>query len=142
MRWLAAALTVMLAAPWPASPALAEDAKPPAADQAPGGQSGSIGVYYDVPELKVNLNTSGRTPLFLKISLVLQMKQESDRAALDAIVPRIIDGFQNYMRDLRPEDLNGSMGIYRMRDELLLRAAALASPIQITNVLFKEMVIR
>ncbi len=119
-----------------------DPAKPDAAATPPGGQPVSIGMYYDLPVLLINLLTNGRPPVFLKISLSLQMAKAEDRATLDARLPLLIDAFQAFLRELHAEDLRGSMGMYRLRDELLLRAAAAASPVQINDVMFKEVIIK
>ena len=90
----------------------------------------------------INLNTTGRRPTFLKISIALQIAREIDRTELDRIMPRIIDNFQVYLRELRLEDLRGSAGMYRLREELLTRVVAAAQPVRIKDVLFKEMLIQ
>ena len=36
-------------------------------------------------------------------------------------MPRIVDKFQIYLRGVRVEDLRGSDGMHRLREELLLR---------------------
>jgi flagellar FliL protein len=119
-----------------------EAAKPEkGGEPAKGAQPVSLGMYYDLPDLTVNLISTGR-PIFLKISLSLQMGKEGDRAALDAHLPLLIDAFQAYLRELHVEDLRGSLGMYRLRGELLLRAAAVSSPIEINDVMFKEILVR
>jgi len=57
-------------------------------------------------------------------------------------MPRIIDNFQVYLRELRLEDLRGSAGMYRLREELLTRVVAAAQPVRVKDVLFKEMLIQ
>jgi len=101
-----------------------------------------VPLFYDVPDMLINLNTTGRRPTFLKISISLQISREMDRAELDRIMPRIIDNFQVYLRELRLEDLRGSAGMYRLREELLTRVVAAAQPVRIKDVLFKEMLIQ
>ena len=59
-----------------------------------------------------------------------------------AMMPRIIDNFQIYLRELRVEDLRGSDGIYRLREELLARVNAAVAPVKVTDVLFKEMLVQ
>ena len=61
---------------------------------------------------------------------------------LQAVMPRIVDNFQVYLRELRVEDLRGSGGIYRLREELLARVNAAAAPIKVVDVLFKEMLVQ
>ena len=65
-------------------------------------------VFFDLPEMLVNLNTTARRPIFLKIQVSLEIENESDINRLRALSPRIIDNFQVYLRELRIEDLRGS----------------------------------
>jgi flagellar FliL protein len=98
--------------------------------------------FYDLPEMLVNLNTTGRNSSFLKISVSLEIANEADRAKLDRALPRIVDNFQVYLRELRIEDLNGSAGLQRLREELLLRVNAAVEPGVVKDVLFKEMLVQ
>jgi flagellar FliL protein len=99
-------------------------------------------VFFDLPDLLVNLNSSGRKASFLKISVSLDLEDQADTARIQAVMPRIIDNFQVYLRELRVEDLRGSGGIYRLREELLARVNAAASPVKVKDVLFKEMLVQ
>lgn len=99
-------------------------------------------VYFDLPDLLVNLNTTGRKPSFLKLSVSLELERAEDLPRLQAVMPRIIDNFQVYLRELRVEDLRGSGGIYRLREELLARVNTAAAPIKVVDVLFKEMLVQ
>jgi flagellar protein FliL len=99
-------------------------------------------VFYDLPELLVNLNGNGRKASFLKMSISLELENQVDVARLQSVMPRIIDNFQVYLRELRIEDLRGSGGMYRLREELLLRVNAAAAPAKIVDVLFKEMLVQ
>ena len=99
-------------------------------------------VFYDVGELLVNLNTGGRKSSFLKIRMSLELEGPNDIQRIESIMPRIIDNFQTYLRELRIEDLKGSAGMYRLREELLARASAAAAPVKVSDVLFKEMLVQ
>lgn len=99
-------------------------------------------VFFDLPEMLVNLNTSGRRPVFLKMSVSLEVSSEGDIPRLKSLSPRIIDNFQVYLRELRIEDLRGSAGIYRLREELLARVNAAVRPAKVKDVLFKEMLVQ
>ena len=57
-------------------------------------------------------------------------------------MPRILDLFQTYLRDMRPEDLRGSAGTYRLREELIARGTIAVAPAHITDVLFTEMLVQ
>jgi flagellar FliL protein len=99
-------------------------------------------VYYDLPDMLVNLNGVGKKSNFLKLSISLELENPLDVARLQSVMPRIIDNFQVYLRELRPEDLRGAPGMYRLREELLLRVNAAAAPAKIVDVLFKEMLVQ
>jgi len=99
-------------------------------------------VFYDLPDMLVNLNSTGRKTSFLKISVSLELSQQEDVPKLAAVLPIIIDNFQVYLRELRVEDLRGSSGLYRLREELLARVNAAAAPIKVKDVLFKEMLVQ
>lgn len=99
-------------------------------------------VFYDLPEMLVNLYSTGRKTHYLKLRVSLELADESDVDRLEQILPRVIDNFQVYLRELRIEDLRGSAGLFRLREELLLRVSAAAAPVQINDVLFKEMLIQ
>lgn len=99
-------------------------------------------VFHDLPELLVNLNSAGRKTSFLKMSISLELASPIDVPHVQAVLPRIVDNFQIYLRELRVEDLRGSAGMYRLREELLTRVNAAAAPSKIVDVLFKEMLVQ
>lgn len=111
--------------------------------KAEAAPSAKPAVFLDLPEIIVNLNsTAGRRANFLKISISLEVGSASDVVKLQTLMPRIVDGFQVYLRELRVEDLRGSAGIYRLREDLLRRINEAARPVKINDVLFKEMLIQ
>ncbi len=99
-------------------------------------------VFFDLPEILVNLNTGRRKSTFLKIRVSLELENAEDVARIEAVMPRIIDNFQVYLRELRVEDLKGSAGMYRLREELLTRVTLAAAPSKVSDVLFKEMLVQ
>jgi flagellar FliL protein len=99
-------------------------------------------VFYDLPDILVNLNGNGKKGSFLKMTVSLELENQVDVAKLQSVMPRIIDNFQIYLRELRAEDLKGSAGMYRLREELLLRVNAAAAPAKVVDVLFKEMLVQ
>jgi flagellar protein FliL len=113
-----------------------------AATEKAAAAAAPVAVFFDLPDLLVNLNTNGRKASFLKLSVSLELERADDLARLQAVMPRIIDNFQVYLRELRVEDLRGSGGIYRLREELLARVNAAASPVKVKDVLFKEMLVQ
>ncbi|WP_420404667.1 flagellar basal body-associated FliL family protein [Nisaea sp.] len=99
-------------------------------------------IFFEVPDLIVNLNTSGRKTAFLKIKIALEVSKPSDVDVVNENLPRIVDNFQVYLRELRVDDLQGSAGMYRLREELLRRVNLAVRPARVKDVLFKEMLVQ
>jgi flagellar FliL protein len=114
-----------------------------------GKSSGSAGtqvkaaVFVDVPEVLVNLASAGtdRTH-YLKVKIVLELPDPALQPKVQTVMPRVMDAFQTFLRELRPSDLDGSAGLYRLKEELTRRVNAAISPSRITAVLFKEIVVQ
>lgn len=99
-------------------------------------------VFFDLPQMLVNLNTGGKKNNYLKIAISLELTSQEDSVALQNLLPRVVDNFQVYLRELRVEDLRGSAGVQRLREELLLRVNKAVHPIEVRDVLFKEMLVQ
>lgn len=123
-----------------AAPAAGAPAAPGAAPAAAAGTGAAV--FYDLPEMLVNINTAGRTRNFLKMRVSLELATEIDISRVENVLPRIVDNFQVYLRELRLEDLQGAAGMYRLREELLNRVNAAVRPAQVKDVLFKEMIVQ
>ena len=99
--------------------------------------------YVEVPDMLVNLvGTPGERVQYLKVKIVLEVKEEKQVEAIKPNLPRVTDIFQTYLRELRASDLNGSAGLFRLREELTRRVNAAVMPNQVSAVLFKEVVIQ
>lgn len=99
-------------------------------------------VFYEIPDLIVNLSSTTSQPRYLKLRVQLELRSQEDLQVVEKAAPRIIDHFQTYLRELRIQDLRGSAGIYRLRLELLSRVNAAAYPAQVKDVLFQEILIQ
>jgi len=99
--------------------------------------------FVDVPEVLVNLSNAGtdRTQ-YLKVKVVLELPDPLIQPQVQAAMPRVMDAFQTFLRELRPSDLDGSAGLYRLKEELTRRVNAAISPHRINAVLFKEIVVQ
>lgn len=113
-----------------------------AEEEEKAGESHAAPVFFPLGDVLVNLSGDGKRPNFLKIKVNLELADEKDAVALEALKPRIIDHFQIYLRELRVEDLRGSAGLYRLREELLLRVTEAVKPIRVRDVLFQEMLVQ
>ncbi|MBR0754576.1 flagellar basal body-associated protein FliL [Bradyrhizobium jicamae] len=99
--------------------------------------------FVEVPDMLVNLvGGPGERVQYLKLKLVLEVKEEKQVEAIKPALPRVTDLFQTYMRELRPSDLNGSAGLFRLKEELTKRVNSAVAPNQVSAVLFKEVVIQ
>jgi flagellar FliL protein len=99
--------------------------------------------FVDVPDLLVNLaGAPGERVQYLKVKLVLEVKEEKLVEAIKPSMPRVTDIFQSYLRELRPADLNGSAGLFRLKEELTKRVNVAVAPNQVSAVLFKEVVVQ
>ena len=100
-------------------------------------------IFVDLPDVLVNLSNAGtdRTQ-YLKVKIVLELPDAQLVPQIQPLMPRVMDAFQTYLRELRPTDLDGSAGLYRLKEELTRRVNAAVAPNRITAVLFKEIVIQ
>jgi flagellar FliL protein len=98
--------------------------------------------YADMDEMIVNIQSQDGTPVYLKLSVQLELFSPEEKAGIDALKPRIRDQFQGYLRELRPDDLKGSAGIMRLKEELVRRTNVAAAPYKVRDVLLKEMIIQ
>ena len=106
------------------------------------GDKAGPGFYYDLADIIVNLNDENNKQRFLKLSISIEIPTKEEVPKLEAVLPRITDHFQTYLRELRVDDLRGSAGIYRLRQELLVRVRAAADPVEVRDILFREILVQ
>jgi len=111
-----------------ADTAMVEEAEPP--------------VFYDMPEFLVNISTDSGPTRYLKMRVSLEIPNTDILSEIELLMPRVVDGFQVYLRELRPEDLEGSAAIVRMKEELLRRLNLAVEPHEVRDVLFKEVIVQ
>jgi flagellar protein FliL len=99
--------------------------------------------FLDVPEVLVNLSSTGNGRAhYLKAKIVLEVSDQKIADEIKPVLPRVLDSFQTYLREMRSSDLEGSAGLYRVRDELTRRVNLAVAPSRINAVLFKEIVVQ
>ena len=100
--------------------------------------------FLDMPDVLVNLSGSGANgrAQFLKAKIVLEVTDQKIADEIKPVLPRVLDSFQTYLREMRPTDLEGSAGLYRVRDELTKRVNLAVAPTRINAVLFKEIIVQ
>ena len=98
--------------------------------------------FSDVPDILVNIQSNDGTPAYLKLSLSLELDNDLEKTGMTALMPRLVDQFQAYLRELRLDDLKGSAGVLRLKEELLRRVNVAAAPYKVRDVLLKQMIIQ
>jgi flagellar FliL protein len=98
--------------------------------------------YVDIPEMVANLNSTNHTPSYVKMAARVEVPKPEDVEKVRAALPRLQDMMQTYLREMRPEELRGSAGTYRLREELLIRANAAVAPAKVSDVLFTQMLVQ
>jgi flagellar FliL protein len=99
--------------------------------------------FVDLPDVVVNLASSGGDHAqYLKVKIVLEVADQIIANQIQPLMPRVVDAFQTYLRELRSTDLEGSGGLYRLRDELTRRVNVAVTPNRINAVLFKEIIVQ
>lgn len=101
-------------------------------------------VYYNLPAMTVPLNGSaaGRRASFLNMTISLELDSAADVALVQAVMPRIVDYIGAFLRELRPDDLKGTAGLTRVREELLSRVTAAAPRAKVNDVLFQDVLLQ
>jgi flagellar protein FliL len=100
-------------------------------------------VFFDLPDVLVNLSNNGSERIqYLKVKIVLELPDQLLMQQIQPVMPRVLDTFQTYLRELRPSDLDGSSGLYRLKEELTRRVNAAIAPNKVSAVLFKEIVVQ
>ena len=99
--------------------------------------------FLELPEMVANLNSApGRRSSFVKLRARIELLRPEDAAIAQAGMPRLLDLFQTYLREMRPDELRGSAGTWRLREELINRANIAIAPARVTDVLFTELLIQ
>lgn len=99
-------------------------------------------VYLDLPDFLVNIQGTDGTTAYLKLSVSLELTSEEEKNGFATVQPRVVDQMQGYLRELRTDDLKGSAGVMRLKEEMLRRITVAAAPYHVRDVLLKEMVVQ
>ena len=132
-----------------AAHAPAKKAKHHEAKKGEGGKAGADPVsegpdgvlYYTMPDLTANIQGQEGRNTYLKLKLVFEVPDQETADAIAPNAPRLNDMFQTFMRELRPEDLNGSAGSYQLRMEIQRRVNLVIAPAKVNAVLIQEMLV-
>jgi flagellar protein FliL len=97
---------------------------------------------FNLPTMTVNLKSEGEGEAFMKLTIALEVADEKMMEEIQPRMAKVVDAFQVYLRELRKSDLEGSAGIYRLKEELRRRVNVAIFPAQIDSILFKEILVQ
>lgn len=97
-------------------------------------------IYVEVPPMTLNLRSADGQARFLKLRFVLVAAEAGQEETITARLPLILDAYQPFLRELRPDDLAGSAAVFRLKEEMLVRAVAVAGPGVVKDVLIQDLV--
>jgi flagellar FliL protein len=100
-------------------------------------------VFCDLPDMMVTLyNHGGASNHIVKFSISLQLNDKNDQPHVNAYIPRVVDVFQVYVRQLGIEDVVGPQHLQSLRDALLPRLNAALEPSHVDDILFREVLVQ
>jgi len=97
---------------------------------------------FNLPTMTVNLRGDGEREQFMKLTVALEVANEEVMTEIQPRMAKVVDAFQVYLRELRKSDLEGSAGIYRLKEELRRRVNIAIFPAQVDSILFKEILVQ
>ena len=106
-----------------------------------GSPAGGV-VFVDMPDVRVNLQSGGQRIRFLQLRAALEVASDEVAARIESLMPRIMDSFQLYLRALTVDEVNGSGGLQRLKEELAARVNFAVQPTRVDDVLVKEMLVQ
>lgn len=96
--------------------------------------------FIDVPAIVVNLRSPDGAARYLKLHFMLVPGPNGEAARLKDKLPLILDAYQPFLRELRPEDLAGSAAVFRVKEEMLIRANSVAGEGAVKDILIEDLV--
>lgn len=119
--------------------AAAEEAEEAEAEGEGEGEGGELPLV-DVPVMIVNLRTATGDARYLKLHFMIEARSAAKVEPLKGKLPAIIDSYQPFLRELRPEDLSGSGAVFRIKEEMLARATAAVGTGMVKDILIQDLV--
>ena len=105
------------------------------------GKAASV-AFVDMPDLLVNLRSDSKRMRFLKLRVALEVESSTAADGVKMLTPRVMDSFQMYLRALSVDEIQGSLGMQKLKEEMMARVNLAIEPHRIRDVLFKEMLVQ
>ena len=100
----------------------------------------SDALFVDVQPMVVNLRSADGQARFLKLRFVIVPESAEAVPEIEARLPLILDAYQPFLRELRPEDLSGSAAVYRIKEEMLVRALDILGEGRVKDILIQDLI--
>ncbi|WP_235199834.1 flagellar basal body-associated FliL family protein [Sphingomonas sp. RIT328] len=94
----------------------------------------------DVPTMVVSLRASDGRAHLLKMHVILLATSADKVPAVRTRLPLYVDALQPFLHELRPDDLNGSSAVFRVKEEMLSRAADAFGDGAVRDVLIQDLI--
>lgn len=104
------------------------------------GGHGEGDKFIDVPPMVVNLRSADGAARFIKLHFMLVPGANGTEEGLKEKLPVLLDAYQPFLRELRPEDLAGSAAVFRIKEEMLVRARETLGEGQVKDVLIQDLI--
>jgi flagellar protein FliL len=97
-------------------------------------------VFIDLPEMALTLSNAGH-PRQMRIKLSVELAPgASQQQATDALSPRVYDALLTYLRTLQDGEVDGGLGLDRLRADLYRRLELVVGPGVLRDVLITSLV--
>ena len=97
---------------------------------------------FNLPPMTINLSNEAGGESFMRLTIALEVANQDVMTAIQPSLAKVTDAFQVYLRELRKSDLEGSAGIYRLKEELTRRVNVAIYPQRVESILFKEILVQ
>lgn len=109
-------------------------------------ENGAKAAYFTLPEFLVDLSPDddGRTA-YLKMRVSISLGDGDANATakqIEAVKPAVVERLTFFLRELRPEDFEGSEGMAQVKREMLRRVNLAIAPSTASDVIIEELVIQ
>ncbi len=98
--------------------------------------------YMALDEMLISIKSNSARQQYLKLKFSFELESAGDRLEVTRNLPRILDDFQAFLRELKVEEIQGSEGWYRLKEEMLIRVNTILAPKSIREVLISDLVIQ
>jgi flagellar protein FliL len=98
-------------------------------------------VFIDLPEMALTLPNAGH-PRQMRIKLSVELAPgASQQQATDALSPRVYDALLTYLRTLQDGEVDGGLGLDRLRADLYRRMELVTGPGVLRDVLITSLIL-